>query len=97
MGYGLASYNKQGDWYDICIPIDKSTCLLITLSRYSWFKKWEESRVKHRGEDYEDLKTVIGKKMLDHCIRLYPSLEGKVSIAEKAGKDISRSLKSIKL
>ncbi|XP_048757507.2 all-trans-retinol 13,14-reductase-like [Ostrea edulis] len=57
---------------------DKSTCLLITLSRYSWFKKWEESRVKHRGEDYEDLKTVIGKKMLDHCIRLYPSLEGKV-------------------
>ncbi|XP_022341649.2 all-trans-retinol 13,14-reductase-like [Crassostrea virginica] len=55
-----------------------STCLLITLSKYSWFKQWEEGRVKHRGEDYEDLKTVIAKKMLEQCIRLYPNLEGKV-------------------
>lgn len=57
---------------------DLSTCLLITLSKYSWFKQWEEGRVKHRGEDYEDLKTVIAKKMLEQCIRLYPNLEGKV-------------------
>lgn len=58
--------------------IDKSTCLLITLSKYSWFQQWEEGRVKHRGEDYEDLKTIIGKKMLQHCIKLYPNIEGKV-------------------
>ena len=57
---------------------DLSTCLLITLSKYSWFKQWEEGRVKHRGEDYEDLKTVIAKKMLEQCIKLYPNLEGKV-------------------
>ncbi|XP_061166584.1 all-trans-retinol 13,14-reductase-like [Saccostrea echinata] len=67
---------KDPTWHDR--HPDKSTCLLITLSRYSWFKQWEEGRVKHRGEEYEDLKTIIGKKMLATCTKLYPNIEGKV-------------------
>eukprot|EP00105_Crassostrea_gigas_P002156 XP_011414585.1 PREDICTED: putative all-trans-retinol 13,14-reductase [Crassostrea gigas] len=67
---------KDPTWHDR--NPDKSTCLLITLSKYSWFQQWEEGRIKHRGEDYEDLKTIIGKKMLQHCIKLYPNIEGKV-------------------
>lgn len=60
--------------------VDKSTCLIITWSHYKWFQDWEDGRVKHRGEDYESIKTAIGKRMLQQCIKLYPKMEGKVCL-----------------
>ncbi|XP_062601490.1 all-trans-retinol 13,14-reductase-like [Saccostrea cucullata] len=57
---------------------DKSTCLIITWSHYKWFKDWEDGRVKHRGEDYEEIKNAIGRRMLEQCTKLYPKMENKV-------------------
>lgn len=59
---------------------DKSTCLIITLSKYDWYSRWEEEKVKKRGEDYDGLKNAIGKQMWNQCIQLFPKLEGRVSL-----------------
>lgn len=59
---------------------DKSTCLIITWSHYKWFQDWEDGRVKHRGEDYEQIKKSIGEKMLKQCIKLYPKMENNVCV-----------------
>eukprot|EP00105_Crassostrea_gigas_P002157 XP_011414586.1 PREDICTED: all-trans-retinol 13,14-reductase-like [Crassostrea gigas] len=67
---------KDPSWHET--NPDKSTCLIITWSHYKWFQDWENGRVKHRGEDYESIKTAIGKRMLQQCIKLYPKMEGKV-------------------
>ncbi|XP_022341666.2 all-trans-retinol 13,14-reductase-like [Crassostrea virginica] len=56
----------------------KSTCLIITMSHYNWFKDWQDGRVQHRGEEYEKIKNSIGERMLQQCIKLYPKMEGKV-------------------
>ena len=53
--------------------------LLITLLPWSWFNKWEGGRVKHRGEDYNELKERIAKQMWHQCEQLFPKLEGKVN------------------
>lgn len=54
----------------------KSTALLITLTPWSWFSKWRDGRVKHRGEDYEVLKEKIGRQMWKQVEELFPKLAG---------------------
>ena len=46
----------------------------ITLSNWEWFKKWEDTKLMKRGDEYEELKKAIGNKMLQRCCELYPQI-----------------------
>ena len=52
--------------------------LLITFTPRSWFTEWKSGRVKHRGEDYNELKMKFGRQMWKQTEELFPALEGKV-------------------
>ncbi|XP_078702739.1 all-trans-retinol 13,14-reductase-like [Branchiostoma floridae x Branchiostoma belcheri] len=55
----------------------KSTCIIISFTPYEWFAEWQEGRVKHRGEEYESLKTRLAQKMWRQVCQQYPQLQGK--------------------
>ncbi len=52
----------------------KSTCEIVSLAAYDWFAKWKDEKVMHRGEDYEEIKQRIGKRMWEQICRFYPNL-----------------------
>ena len=56
----------------------KSTCEIVSLAAYDWFAKWKDEKVMHRGEDYEEIKQRIGKRMWEQICRFYPNLKDKV-------------------
>lgn len=60
----------------------KSTCVIITLAPFEWFKDWEDKEVMHRGKDYDSLKTVLGNRIWAQVLEMYPQLEDKVDYME---------------
>ena len=62
----------------------KTVCEVVTLARWDWFSKWENERVMKRGEEYETLKTAIGKRMWDQTLSIYPQLADKVGAVGEA-------------
>lgn len=60
----------------------KSTIEMITLAPYDWFKKWENERWKHRGEDYEAYKEELSQRLLKELYKQFPQLEGKIDYYE---------------
>ena len=56
----------------------KSTCEIVSLAEYDWFSKWKDEKVMHRGEDYEEIKQRIGKRMWEQICRFHPNLKDKV-------------------
>ncbi len=60
----------------------KSTLEIITLGDYGTFKKWEDSRWKKRGEDYDAYKEKISQRLLQVLFKYLPQLEGKIDYYE---------------
>jgi all-trans-retinol 13,14-reductase len=60
----------------------KSTVELISMIPYSIFAKWEGSRWKKRGEEYDAIKEQLAQKLLDALYQLEPGLKGKVDYYE---------------
>ena len=60
----------------------KSTIEMITLAPYEWFKKWEDERWKHRGEDYEAYKEELSQRLLKELYKQFPQLVGKIDYYE---------------
>lgn len=60
----------------------KSTIDIITLMPYEIFQKWENTRWKKRGEEYEALKEEFSQRLLKTLFRLEPQLEGKIDCYE---------------
>jgi all-trans-retinol 13,14-reductase len=56
----------------------KSTLEIVSLASYEWFEKWKDEKVMHRGEDYENIKQRLGKRMWQQVCRFYPNLKDKV-------------------
>lgn len=56
----------------------KTTCTVITLAPYEWFERWENERVMKRGEEYEDLKNRIGKRIWEQTCKLFPQVRDRV-------------------
>lgn len=55
----------------------KSTCTIVSFAPFEWFEKWEEMRVMKRGEEYEELKLRIARRMWQQTCRYFPQLEDK--------------------
>jgi all-trans-retinol 13,14-reductase len=67
---------KAEDW-DKRFP-DRSTIEIITVAPYEWFQKWEETRWKKRGEDYDKIKEEFAQRLLEKLYAQEPQLRGKV-------------------
>ena len=60
----------------------RSTIEIITLSDYSFFKSWESSSWKNRGDEYEAIKDRYSQRLLKKLYEYLPQLEGKVDYYE---------------
>jgi len=60
----------------------KSTCAIVTLARWDWFKEWQENAVKKRGDDYEEMKNTLGHQMIEQTCQLYPQLRDCIEVTE---------------
>jgi len=56
----------------------KTTCTIITLSPYEWFERWENERVMKRGEEYEEIKNRIGKRIWEQTCKFFPQVRDRV-------------------
>jgi len=60
----------------------KSTIEIITIAPYKWFNKWEDTRWKKRGDDYEALKEQFAHRMLKYLYDKEPQVKGKIDFYE---------------
>eukprot|EP00095_Tigriopus_kingsejongensis_P004126 snap_masked-scaffold122_size333723-processed-gene-2.17 protein:Tk04126 transcript:snap_masked-scaffold122_size333723-processed-gene-2.17-mRNA-1 annotation:"hypothetical protein BRAFLDRAFT_119025" len=60
----------------------KSTCTIVTLCSLSWFKKFEGTKVKKRGDEYEEIKNTLGQKMVDQACKLFPKMSKRINYVE---------------
>jgi all-trans-retinol 13,14-reductase len=56
----------------------KSTVELVTVIPNDLFAKWEGTRWKKRGADYEELKEYFSQKLLQHLYKFVPNVEGNI-------------------
>lgn len=61
---------------------NKSTCQIITLSNWEWFKEWENSKFNSRGEEYTEMKEAIGHRMIEQTLKLFPQLRDAIDFIE---------------
>jgi len=56
----------------------KSTIQIISFAPYDWFKKWENTGWKKRGDDYEALKQQLTENLLDILYQHVPKVKNKI-------------------
>jgi all-trans-retinol 13,14-reductase len=59
-----------------------ATLEVVAPAPYGWFAKWEDSRWKRRGADYDEFKQALARRMQCELERLVPAVSGKVDYAE---------------
>ena len=59
-----------------------STVDVITAAPYEWFEKWEGSRWKRRGAEYDVFKNRLAERMMEALFEQMPQLRGKVAFFE---------------
>lgn len=60
----------------------KATLEVVALAPYEWFKPWENTKWKKRGEEYEALKEKFKNRLLEALFAQHPQLEGKIAYCE---------------
>ena len=61
---------------------NKSTVEILTLAPYDWFKKWQDTNWKKRGEDYDALKKELSDRLLEYLFKEMPQLREHVDYFE---------------
>ena len=63
----------------------KSTAVILTMSKFDQFKKWENKKLKHRGEEYKKIKDQYAKRILEEGLyHYYPQTKGTVDYVDVA-------------
>ncbi|HMD50799.1 MAG TPA: NAD(P)/FAD-dependent oxidoreductase, partial [Bryobacteraceae bacterium] len=60
----------------------RSTIEVVAPAPFSWFAKWAETRWKHRGSDYDELKAGLAARLQDQLETAVPQVRGKIDTAE---------------
>ncbi len=60
----------------------RATVEVVALAPYDWFQKWEDTRWKKRGAEYENLKSTLTHKMLRALYGQCPALEAELDHCE---------------
>jgi len=75
---------KDPEWDNHPGRKGKTTCAIVTLANWDWFKQWEEKQVKKRGDDYDEVKDSIGYKMIEQTCKIFPQMRDKIDVTEIA-------------
>jgi all-trans-retinol 13,14-reductase len=59
-----------------------ATVDVITAAPYEWFQRWEGSRWKRRGAEYDAFKDRLAERMMEALFEQMPQLRGKVAFFE---------------
>lgn len=85
----LKDYNNEFPVVYISFPASKnplfndkypgrSTIEIITVAKYDWFKDWEGTKWKKRGEEYDALKEKFAQRLLEFLYKYEPQVKGKI-------------------
>jgi all-trans-retinol 13,14-reductase len=55
---------------------------VICPAPYDWFARWEDSRWKRRGQDYDDFKQSLTERLRSGLEEQVPAVRGKLDVAE---------------
>lgn len=83
IGFGAAKDSEYNNTHP-----NKSSAILLTISKYEWFERWKDLPHNRRGPEYEELKNKFKKRMMDKLFELYPHLKDKVDYS-KVGTPLS--------
>ena len=73
---------KDPNWKNHPGRENKATMAIITFAKWDWYKQWDQTQLKKRGEEYEELKTVFGQKMIDRCCQLFPKIKDHIDYVD---------------
>ena len=59
-----------------------STAHIIAEARLEWFDEWRDSKLKHRGAEYEAMKDELSKRLIEPMFAEFLWLREKVTFAE---------------
>eukprot|EP00092_Neocalanus_flemingeri_P062333 GFUD01075188.1.p1 GENE.GFUD01075188.1~~GFUD01075188.1.p1 ORF type:complete len:613 (-),score=151.65 GFUD01075188.1:74-1912(-) len=65
---------KDPEWNNHPGRENKSTCTIIALANWDWFKTWEDKAVKKRGDEYDEVKNTIGHQMIEQTCKIFPQM-----------------------
>jgi all-trans-retinol 13,14-reductase len=60
----------------------RATMEVICPAPYDWFARWEDSRWKRRGQDYDDFKQGLAERLRSALEEHVPTVRGKLDVAE---------------
>ena len=60
----------------------RATLEVVTTAPYSWFEKWQDTRWKRRGDDYEALKCGLASRLRMELEKHVPAVAGQIDHAE---------------
>jgi all-trans-retinol 13,14-reductase len=59
-----------------------ATIEIVAPAPFEWFKKWQGSTWGKRGDDYDEFKSRLGERLMQHLYQKLPQLQGKVDYFE---------------
>ncbi len=60
----------------------RATIEVVTLASYDWFARWESTRWKKRGTDYDEFKRELAARLQGELEKHVPVVRGKIGYAE---------------
>lgn len=60
----------------------RATIDIITIAPHEWFAKWQDSKWKKRGAEYEAFKERLAQRLLDTLYQHVPQVKGKLDMYE---------------
>ncbi|AKF85569.1 hypothetical protein MFUL124B02_13655 [Myxococcus fulvus 124B02] len=60
----------------------RSTLTALCPAPYDWFEKWEGTRWRRRGAEYDDFKARLAERLLSVVLEQFPQLKGRVEYQE---------------
>jgi all-trans-retinol 13,14-reductase len=63
---------------------DKATAQLLVPTDYTFFEKWKNTEIGRRGEEYNNLKIKITKKLTSFLIQKFPGIEEHIAYTNLA-------------
>lgn len=69
---------KDPNWKNHPGRANKSTCTIITLAKWDWYKKWESRPLNNRGDDYDEIKKTVGHIMVEQTCKLFPQIRAHI-------------------
>ncbi len=76
---------KDPNWKNHPGRAGKSTCVIVTMANWDWYKKFAGKPVKRRGDDYEGIKNTVGETLIEQACQLFPQIRDHIDYKDIGG------------